>query len=199
MIFLSFSIELFVSHPLVDTCRLFGMGCFATWTYSPRRRLFENKVIPFSFLIHRSQFFALKTIDGENDLDSSHLLGLGITRNAFISTLEYMHSMPPIKGIGQNPLRQTHGVACGIICLMTFGDGIPLTGIINDTNMTLLMIVWLLIYFVLLLIPSNFTNLRGSREGGLIAVDHASGFINLTNQFSLYGGETLKAKHSFEH
>ena len=35
--------------------------------------------------------------------------------------------------------------------------------------------------------------------GGLIEVDHASGFIHLTNQVSLYGGETLKAKHSFEH
>ena len=35
--------------------------------------------------------------------------------------------------------------------------------------------------------------------GGLIAVNHASGFIHLTNQVSLYGGEAVKAKHSFEH
>ena len=35
--------------------------------------------------------------------------------------------------------------------------------------------------------------------GGLITVDHASGFIHLTHQVSLYGGETLRAKHSFEH
>ena len=35
--------------------------------------------------------------------------------------------------------------------------------------------------------------------GDFVAVDHASGFIHLTHQVSLYGGETLRAKHSFEH
>ena len=34
--------------------------------------------------------------------------------------------------------------------------------------------------------------------GGLIAVDHASGYINISHQVSLYGGETLKCKHRFE-
>ena len=43
--FLYFSLKLFVENSLFDTCKLFSMGCFAIWTYSPRRRLFENRVV----------------------------------------------------------------------------------------------------------------------------------------------------------
>ena len=50
MIFLCFTLKLFVDNPLPDTCKLFGIGCFSMWTYSPKRRLFENKVVnPLSF------------------------------------------------------------------------------------------------------------------------------------------------------
>ena len=35
-------------------------------------------------------------------------------------------------------------------------------------------------------------------SGGLIQVDHASGYIQVNNQGSLYGGETLCSKNSFE-
>ena len=34
--------------------------------------------------------------------------------------------------------------------------------------------------------------------GGFIAVDHASGFVHMNHQVSLYGGETVKCKNRFE-
>ena len=34
--------------------------------------------------------------------------------------------------------------------------------------------------------------------GGLIAVDHSSGYVHLDHQVSLYGGETVNCKNRFE-
>ena len=62
-----------------------------------------------------------------------------------------------MQGIEKHALGLMNGEVCGTLYLMSFGDGIPLIGIINDTSTTLLMIVWLLISFAPLLIPSNFT------------------------------------------
>jgi hypothetical protein len=54
-------------------------------------------------------------------------------------------------------------------------------------------------------VPGHLPHMYGKEpkkdkyNGGMLFVNHATGYINLGHQVSLHVGETLKVKHAFEH